>query len=98
MSRTWDVAIVGAGNSAGQAAMFLANHAQNVTLLVRADALAKSMSHYLIQQLQTKPNIHVELNSELAALHGKEELDEIVAVSDRVAVLRDRNRREPLPG
>ena len=86
--------LIGAGNSAGQAAMFLANHAKTVTLLVRADALAKSMSHYLMQQLGTKPNIRVELNSELAALHGNGELAEI-EIHDRA---KDERRRVPAGG
>ena len=46
-----DVHLIGAGNSAGQAALFFANHARNVTLVVRGDALEKSMSQYLIEQL-----------------------------------------------
>ena len=49
--RIRNVVVVGAGNSAGQAALFFANHASKVTLLVRGDSLEKSMSHYLIEQL-----------------------------------------------
>ena len=56
-----DVHLIGAGNSAGQAAMFFANHARTVTLIVRADALEKSMSHYLIDQIRTKSNIRTAL-------------------------------------
>ena len=54
-----DVHIVGAGNSAGQAAMFFANHARSVTILCRGDGLEKSMSRYLIDQLATRSNIDV---------------------------------------
>src|SRR5207247_4735723 len=54
-----DVHIVGAGNSAGQAALFFANHARSVTILCRGRALEKSMSRYLIDQLATRSNIGV---------------------------------------
>ena len=52
-----DVHLVGAGNSAGQAALFFANHARTVTLVVRGSSLERSMSHYLIEQMKKKPNI-----------------------------------------
>ena len=66
-----DVHLIGAGNSAGQAAMFFANHARTVTLVVRGDSLEKSMSQYLIQQIRRKSNIRVALQSEVAAVHGE---------------------------
>ena len=56
-----DVHLIGAGNSAGQAAMFFANHARTVTLIVRGDSLEKSMSQYLVNQVRSKPNIKVAL-------------------------------------
>src|SRR5436190_7556514 len=59
-----DVHIVGAGNSAGQAALFFANHAKSVTILCRSDSLGKSMSHYLVDQIETKDNIHVATPTE----------------------------------
>lgn len=62
--------IIGAGNSAGQAALYFANYARNVTLIVRGDSLEKSMSHYLIEQLRGKSNISVLLGSEVQAVHG----------------------------
>ena len=68
------VHLIGAGNSAGQAALHLANHARTVTLIVRGEALEKSMSHYLIDQLRTKPNIFVALRSEVKAAHGEANL------------------------
>ena len=52
-----DVHIIGAGNSAGQAAMFFSTHARSVTILCRGDSLEKSMSRYLVDQLATRPNI-----------------------------------------
>ena len=72
-----DVHLIGAGNSAGQAAMFFANHARTVTLIVRADALEKSMSQYLIDQIRTKSNIRTALRSEVRAVHGDSHLSAI---------------------
>jgi thioredoxin reductase (NADPH) len=69
-----DVHLIGAGNSAGQAAMFFANHARTVTLIVRADALEKSMSHYLVDQIRTKSNIRTALRSEVTAVYGESHL------------------------
>ena len=66
-----DVHLIGAGNSAGQAAMFFANHARTVTLIVRANSLEKSMSHYLIDQIRTKSNIRTALRSEVTAVYGE---------------------------
>jgi thioredoxin reductase (NADPH) len=63
-----DVHLVGAGNSAGQAALFFANHARTVTLVVRAASLEKSMSHYLIEQLRAKSNVAVQLKAEIRAV------------------------------
>ena len=66
-----DVYLVGAGNSAGQAALFFANHARKVTLVVRGDSLEKSMSRYLIEQLAKKSNVTAQLRSEVVAAHGE---------------------------
>ena len=73
-----DIHLIGAGNSAGQAAMFFANHARTVSLVVRGDSLEKSMSHYLIEQIRSKSNIRVELHSEVRAVHG----DKVLAAVD----------------
>ena len=72
-----DVFLIGAGNSAGQAAMHFANYARKVTLIVRGDSLEKSMSHYLIEQLRGKSNIAVQLRSEVQAVHGDTNLTSI---------------------
>ncbi len=72
-----DIHIVGAGNSAGQAALFFSTHARSVTMLCRGDGLEKSMSRYLIDQLATRPNISVIPRVELAALHGDVALEAI---------------------
>src|SRR5262245_27270772 len=65
-----DIHIVGAGNSAGQAAMFFSTHARSVTILNRGESLAKGMSQYLVDQLATRPNIHVRYRTEDVAAHG----------------------------
>jgi len=72
-----DVFLIGAGNSAGQAALYFANHARQVTLVVRGDALAKSMSHYLIDQIAGKSNISARLQAEVVAAHGEDHLEGI---------------------
>jgi thioredoxin reductase (NADPH) len=72
-----DIFIVGGANSAGQAAVFLSRHARGVTLLVRADSLEKSMSHYLIRQIEEIPNIEVRITTEVVALHGDDHLEQI---------------------
>ena len=65
-----DVHIVGAGNSAGQAALLFSTHARSVTILCRGDGLEKSMSRYLIDQLATRANIRVLERTEVVAAHG----------------------------
>lgn len=79
-----DLHLIGAGNSAGQAALYFANHARKVTLVVRGDSLEKSMSRYLIEQLRTKSNIAVQLRSEVRAVHGETHLAAI-DIRDRAA-------------
>jgi thioredoxin reductase (NADPH) len=83
-----DIHLIGAGNSAGQAAMFFADHARSVTLVVRGDALEKSMSHYLVEQIRSKPNIQVALHSEVQALHGDKRLEAIDLADRRSSVVR----------
>jgi len=72
-----DVHVVGAGNSAGQAAMFFSTHARSVTILYRGETLEKSMSRYLVDQLATRENIRVLFGSEVAAAHGDASLEAI---------------------
>lgn len=72
-----DIHLIGAGNSAGQAAMFFANHARTVTLVVRGDSLEKSMSHYLIEQLAGKSNVKVRLRSQVVRAYGDTHLTAI---------------------
>jgi thioredoxin reductase (NADPH) len=77
-----DVHIVGAGNSAGQAALFFSTYAKSVTILCRGDALAKSMSRYLVDRLATRANIAVRFGAEVAGVHGEASL-EAIDVRDR---------------
>jgi thioredoxin reductase (NADPH) len=72
-----DVHIVGAGNSAGQAAMLFSSHAQSVTLLCRGETLEKSMSRYLIEQLAARSNISTLYRTEVVAAHGDDSLEAI---------------------
>jgi thioredoxin reductase (NADPH) len=72
-----DVHVIGAGNSAGQAAMFFSTHARSVTVLCRGDRLEKSMSRYLIDQLATRPNILTLVGAEVTAVHGDTSLEAI---------------------
>jgi thioredoxin reductase (NADPH) len=72
-----DVHLIGAGNSAGQAALYFANHARTVTLVVRGDSLEKSMSRYLVEQLGGKANVKAQLRSEVVAAHGDTHLTAI---------------------
>jgi thioredoxin reductase (NADPH) len=72
-----DIHIVGAGNSAGQAAMFFSNHARSVTILCRGATLAKSMSQYLVDQIATRPNIRTMHRTEVVAAHGDGSLEAI---------------------
>jgi thioredoxin reductase (NADPH) len=72
-----DIYLIGGGNSAGQAALFFANHARTVTLVVRGRSLEPSMSRYLIDQLRTKSNIFVQVESEVRAVYGDTSLKAI---------------------
>lgn len=65
-----EVVLVGGGNSAGQAAVFLSQHAAKVTMLVRGPSLAASMSRYLIDRIEAAPNIELKPHTALTALHG----------------------------
>lgn len=88
-----EVYLIGAGNSAGQAAIFFSNHARSVTLLVRGESLAASMSHYLIEQIDTKANIRVETRSEVVAVHGDKQLEAIEVVDRRAGTTSRRDTR-----
>ena len=87
-TRGLDIFLIGGGNSAGQAAMFFADYARTVTILIRAPSLASSMSHYLIEQLATKSNVAIEANSQVVGLEGDDHLEAIVLENRRSGIRR----------
>jgi thioredoxin reductase (NADPH) len=72
-----EVVVVGGGNSAGQAAVFLAKTTMRVHMLVRADGLADSMSRYLIQRIEENPKIVLRTRTEIVALEGNGQLERV---------------------
>jgi thioredoxin reductase (NADPH) len=85
LCRNEDVALLGGGNSAGQAAVFLASHARHVRVLVRGPGLASTMSRYLIERIAAAPNI---------AVLGETEVVELLGTADQgLQSVRWRNRR-----
>jgi thioredoxin reductase (NADPH) len=72
-----DVHIVGAGNSAGQAAMMFSTHARSVTIVCRGESLEKSMSRYLVDQIASRSNIRTLFSTEVVAAHGDSALEAI---------------------
>jgi thioredoxin reductase (NADPH) len=75
--RDEDVYIVGGANSAGQAAVYFARTARSVTVLVRGDSLERSMSHYLIQQVSSLPNVRVRTSCEVVGASGSDHLERL---------------------
>ena len=75
-----DVFVVGGGNSAGQAAIYLAGLAKSVTILVRGISLADSMSQYLIARIEEVKNIHLKTKSSIGELHGDQNLEAVTLV------------------
>jgi thioredoxin reductase (NADPH) len=67
-----EAVLVGAGNSAGQAAVYLSSQVKRLTILVRGPSLRTSMSSYLVDRIEAQPNIEVRTESELVRLHGGE--------------------------
>jgi thioredoxin reductase (NADPH) len=72
-----EIVIIGGGNSAGQAAVFLAQTARRVYILVRSDGLAESMSRYLIRRIEESPNIDLRTHTEVVALEGGNHLETV---------------------
>ncbi len=68
-----EVVLVGGGNSAGQAAVFLSGHARKVYMIIRGGGLGASMSRYLIERIEATPNIELLFNAEVVALEGAED-------------------------
>ncbi len=72
-----DVVLVGGGNSAGQAAVFLSTHARKVLMMIRGGGLGASMSRYLIERIEATPNIELMFNTEVIGLEGAETLERV---------------------
>jgi thioredoxin reductase (NADPH) len=72
-----DIIVVGGGNSAGQAAVFLANSCRHVHILIRARDLADSMSNYLIRRIQESPNITLHTRTRITSLQGADHLERV---------------------
>src|SRR6266702_4280624 len=72
-----DIYVVGGANSAGQAAVYLSRHAKSVTILVRGPSLERSMSYYLIKQIEDVPNISVRTCTEVTEAHGDDHLESL---------------------
>jgi thioredoxin reductase (NADPH) len=77
LCRKRPVHVIGAGNSAGQAAMYLSKFSDQVSLVVRGDDLNKSMSSYLTERVRANPRIHVLLQCELRAIEGSTALEKV---------------------
>ena len=84
LCRGEEVVVVGGGNSAGQAAVFLAQTATRVHMLVRSKGLAESMSRYLIRRIEQNPAIVLRTNSEIVALDGNDHLERVRWRDDQV--------------
>jgi thioredoxin reductase (NADPH) len=72
-----EIVIVGGGNSAGQAAVFLSSTCQHVHLLVRSNGLSESMSRYLIRRIDDTPNITLHTRTQITALEGDSSLEQV---------------------
>ena len=78
-----DVAVVGGGNSAGQAAVFLSSVARKVYHLIRGDDLNKNMSSYLVRRVEQTDNIEILRNTDVQAMHGDGHLDQLDVRNNR---------------
>jgi thioredoxin reductase (NADPH) len=83
------VVVVGGGNSAGQAAMFLSRHAASVSLLIRGPDLAKSMSRYLVNEIEQNDRIAVLTQTEIAALKGDDGMQAVTVTDTASGEQRD---------
>jgi thioredoxin reductase (NADPH) len=83
------VVIVGGGNSAGQAALFLAQHASQTRLVIRGPDLAHSMSRYLINEIEARPEIELLTGSQITALGGEQSLESVTVEDTASGELRE---------
>jgi thioredoxin reductase (NADPH) len=88
-----DVVVVGGGNSAGQAAVFLASTARRVHMLVRGDGLADTMSRYLIRRIEDNPAIELRTHTQIVALEGGRELERIRWRDDATGAIESQDIR-----
>jgi thioredoxin reductase (NADPH) len=89
MCKNWPVHVIGGGNSAGQAAMFLTQYARKVTLVVRGSDLRKSMSSYLCDRVAANPEIEVRYHTQVTAIEGTEHIGAVHLRDDDGKVARE---------
>jgi thioredoxin reductase (NADPH) len=83
-----DILLVGAGNSAGQAAVYLASHARRVSMLVRGPDLKSSMSQYLIDRIASLENVDVQFNTQIVAVDGGQNIESATLSRDGQRLIR----------
>jgi thioredoxin reductase (NADPH) len=88
-----EVVVVGGGNSAGQAAVFLSGTAGHVHILIRSDALASTMSRYLVRRIEENPAITLRTNTEMTALEGDGQLERVQWRNKQTGQVEDRTIR-----
>jgi thioredoxin reductase (NADPH) len=93
LCRDEEVIVVGGGNSAGQAAVFLAQASKSVHMLVRAEGLAASMSRYLIRRIEENPAIDLRTCTEIVALEGNDHLEHVQWRDNRTGKIETRDVR-----
>jgi len=86
-----EVIVVGGGNSAGQAAVFLAQTTKRVYMLIRSDGLARTMSRYLIRRIEETPNIELHTRTEVVALDGNDHLERVTWRNNQTGQTESRN-------
>ncbi|QPH55979.1 FAD-dependent oxidoreductase [Pontivivens ytuae] len=85
--------IVGGGNSAGQAAMFMSRHAKHVHVLIRGAGLKSTMSSYLVQRLENHPRITIRPHTEICQLHGERSLEQVTIKNNQSGETQDISTR-----
>ena len=93
LCRDEEVIVVGGGNSAGQAAVFLAQSTARVHMFVRADGLSQTMSRYLIRRIEEHPRIELRTRTELVALEGREHLERVQWRDNRTGAVESHDIR-----
>jgi thioredoxin reductase (NADPH) len=91
MCKGSDVVVVGGGNSAGQAAVFLAAHTRKVYLVIRGNDLGKDMSSYLVRRIEETPNIEVLRNTEVRRMSGDRYLGSVEIVNTKTGEVKTLN-------